>query len=140
MRPEFSNASESFKKENPHIFFDKGGDYSCPKTAPDKASHEDVKSEKILQIQIEQYLGHKGITAIRSRMDRKTSNQVGTPDFMFAVEGRACAYEAKLPHHKLSTEQEEMRRKLEADGWHYVVVRHLDDVIADLHLHRKIPV
>lgn len=141
MKPDFSSASESFKQSNPHLFAaDTGGDYACPKAVPDPPSREDVKSEKILQTQIEQYLGHKGITAIRSRMDKRTSNQVGTPDFMFAVEGQACAYEAKLPHHKLSAEQEEMRVKLESDGWHYVVINHLDMVIADLHFLRKIPV
>ena len=136
MKPEFTRASKSFKEANPHIFADTGKEYAAPANDP-PPSKEEIKTEKILQTQIEGYLAHHGITCIRSRMDKATSNQLGTPDFLLAVDGQAVAYEAKLPHKKLTPEQEKMRAHLEENGWHYRVIHHLDEVIADLHILRK---
>ena len=56
-----------------------------------------LQSEKSLQEAIEKLLGYKGITVIRSRMDRPTTNNVGAPDLLFAVHGWAVAWEVKLP-------------------------------------------
>jgi hypothetical protein len=43
----------------------------------------EVKSERDLQDLIAEYLRMKSIVAIRSRMDKKMTVPVGTPDFLF---------------------------------------------------------
>lgn len=97
------------------------------KAAADKA---DLRREKELQRDIENWLRLRGITAIRSRMDRKTSNNCGTPDFLFAVRGQAVAIEVKLPGCSLSDDQIRIRQGMIADGWNYSVVTSLDEAIA----------
>ena len=47
-----------------------------------------LKSERDLQDLISEYLRMKNIVAVRSRMDKKTTVPVGTPDFVFAVRVR----------------------------------------------------
>jgi hypothetical protein len=89
-----------------------------------KADH---KREKELQTEIDNWLRLRGITAIRSRMDKRTSNNVGTPDFVFAVRGRAVALEAKLPGNRPTTEQERFLCALIGDGWYVKVVHSLDE-------------
>src|SRR5437762_14325873 len=68
----------------------------------------DLKREKELQNQIENFLRLRGITPIRSAMHRKTSNNVGTPHFLLCVNGRATAIEAKVPGQNLTAEQQRM--------------------------------
>jgi hypothetical protein len=63
-------------------------------------------------------------------MDRKTSNNVGTPDFIFAVRGRAVALEVKLPGRRTTTEQERFLCALIGDGWLAKVVHSLDEARA----------
>jgi hypothetical protein len=54
----------------------------------------------------------KGSTkVIRSRMDKRTANNVGRPDLIFAWPFTPIAMEVKLPGEKLSPEQETMRRR-----------------------------
>lgn len=90
----------------------------------------DRKLEKELQVQIENWLRLRGVTVIRSRTDRKTSNNVGTPDLIFAVHGRAVALEVKLPGRKPTAEQEKFLCALIGDGWKVAVVHSLDEARA----------
>jgi hypothetical protein len=85
-------------------------------------------NERALQNQIENWLRLKGITAIRSRMDRKTSNNKGTPDFLFAVKGRAVAVECKLPGIRPTIEQQKILVALANDGWKVAVIHTLDEL------------
>jgi hypothetical protein len=128
VKPEFTQASDSFKNLNPALF---GITIPTPK---DKGSRQDLLLEKELQGQIRSILGHKGIVAIQSRMDKRTSNQVGTPDFLFAVDGKAVCWECKLPGGKLSPEQERMKELLahEPNGWTYRVIHSVDEALAEL--------
>ena len=87
----------------------------------------DLKREKELQNQIENFLRLRGITFIRSAMHRKTSNTVGCPDFLFAVVGRAVALECKLPGQKPTEDQERVMAGMIRDGWHVAVVNSLDE-------------
>jgi hypothetical protein len=98
-----------------------------------------ARSEKALQRQIENYLRLRGIEVIRSRMDRKTSNNVGTPDLLFAVENLsaghaprvyALALEVKLPGRKLDPEQEKMREAMTThpNGWTHRTVNSVEEV------------
>ncbi len=87
----------------------------------------DLKWEKELQSQIDNWLRLHGITAIRARMDRRTSNNLGTPDFLFAVQGRAVALEAKLPGREPTEDQRRVMAGLAKDGWKVAVVHSLDE-------------
>jgi hypothetical protein len=94
-----------------------------------------VKSERDLQNLIESYLNLRGIVAIRSRMDKKTTTPAGTPDFLLALAGRAVALEAKLPGELLTKDQQAMKDKmsLPPNGWRWITVYSLDDVKTLLH-------
>ena len=81
-----------------------------------------AKIEKDLQKQIAGLFALRNVWCVHSRMDRATTNQVGTPDFLFAIGGRACAFEAKVQGRKLSDDQRIVRAAMEKDGWCYWVV------------------
>jgi hypothetical protein len=55
------------------------------------------------------------------RMDRKSTAPIGTPDFIFAVHGRACAVEVKTPEGVLSDEQRCTGFHMIQDGWVYKI-------------------
>ena len=66
--------------------------------------------ERALQDEIESFCRVKGWPCYRSRMDRKTSMPVGTPDFLICVpnqrnEGLFVAIECKVPPKKATDEQ-----------------------------------
>ena len=136
MNPTFSNPSEEFKRKNPHLFAAEGGTLPPQNTCLD--SKFEIKLERELQDQIANLLSLKGIVAIRSRMDRKTSNQVGTPDFLFSVEhglrSVPCAWECKLPGKKLSPEQQKMAVEMLAppNAWVYKVITSVDEALMEL--------
>lgn len=75
------------------------------------------KREKGLQDNIAALLRQRNIEAFRQRMDKRTTGVVGQPDFLFAVKGRAAAFECKLPGAKLTVEQDATLQRMEANGW-----------------------
>lgn len=90
----------------------------------------DVKAEKELHRQIEQFLRLKGVRAIvHSRMDRKTTQAKGVPDFLFCWKGKPTAMELKTGNNTLSDEQVKWIGEMYDDGWKVGVVRSLDDCI-----------
>ena len=110
-----------------------------------------IKSERDLQNQIENYLRLKGIEPIRSRMDKATTNNVGTPDFLFAVGARlyhdphkfdpvvvACAWEVKLPKEMGGKDMSDEQRKMAArlvtrpNAWRWALITKLDEAIEEL--------
>lgn len=95
-----------------------------------------VRSEKELQKLIGSLLSYYNIPYIRPRMDKKTTTQVGTPDFIFSVGrngiGQAVAWEIKMPREKLSTEQLDMMAKLYMSGYRIAVVRSVEVAIDEL--------
>jgi hypothetical protein len=124
LNPQFSQASESFKQANPHIFAEK----SCPlaETAKELDTKEDLKSEKQLQDQLAGFLERNNIVVVRSRMDKKTGTAVGIPDLLFALRGRAVAFECKLPGKKQTKDQLEMMSKMMVNGWRCYVIEGYD--------------
>jgi len=125
VKPEFSRASESFKKANPHIFAEEN-----VVEAPDsKPSKEQAKSEKELQDQIAGHFEIAGTVVVRSRMDKKTSVAVGIPDLLFALKGAPVAMEVKLPGEKLTKEQEKMMANMKKNGWLCHVVYSYDQAV-----------
>lgn len=112
------------------------------KTAAEVLAQGEAKSEKELQRSIVGLLRLKGIEPIVSRMDRRTSNNVGTPDILFAVGGFfngrsydfACAWEIKMPKGELSDQQKAIGCKMiqPPNAWCHRVIRSVDQALADL--------
>lgn len=109
-------------------------------TAEECLTRAEVKNERDLQRQIVGLLRLKGVEPIVSRMDRKTSNNLGTPDILFCVKSKpwdipiAVGLECKFGSGKLSLEQEKMHETMMAmpNAWRVVVVRSVDEVLAIL--------
>lgn len=100
----------------------------------------DAKSEKEIHRQIEQWLNLHGVVYIHSRTDRKTTNAVGLPDFIFAWPiiqphseivdyGIPFAIEIKLPGKKPTKEQSDCITKMRQNGWHTAVAHSLREFI-----------
>ncbi len=91
-----------------------------------------VKSERDLQKLIANELLRRGIWFSRSAMNRKTTNTVGTPDFLFCCRGFFCAVEVKHGAGKVRPEQQEaLDAILENDG-RCMVVRSFEGLLAFL--------
>jgi len=127
--PEFPNASESFKRKNPQIFADGTLGQVLLEPKEREPTKEEIKSEKQLQEQIVGFLERNGTVVIRSRMDRKTSINVGTPDLLFAVRTRAVAFEVKLPGKKPTEEQHKMMLQMTGNGWACFIVHSYDQAV-----------
>jgi hypothetical protein len=56
-----------------------------------------AKNEKQIQKQIADFLRLLNVPFYHSRMDRKTTTQKGTPDFLVCRKGRFVAWEVKTP-------------------------------------------
>jgi len=98
-------------------------------TAAEAFALSDIANERELQDQIAQFLRMKGVQAVfSSRMDRRTTNKVGQPDFLFCYQGCSIGLEAKMPGRGPTEEQAEMHRRMVLDGWTVAVVRGLEDV------------
>jgi hypothetical protein len=126
---QFPNASESFKRENPHIFADGTLGQILLEPKPAEPTKEEIKSEKQLQEQIIGFLERNNIVVIRSRTDKKSTTNVGTPDLLFAVRMRACAFEVKLPGKKPTEEQHKMMLRMTGNGWACFIIHSYDDAI-----------
>jgi hypothetical protein len=81
-----------------------------------------AKVEKELKNQICSMFLRSNIWFRRSRMDKPTTDQKGTPDFIFAIGGRALAFECKVEGRKLSDDQRVVRAAMEKDGWCYWII------------------
>jgi reverse gyrase len=130
---QFTQASESFKKANPHIFAEGtlGQVLLEPKERP--LSKEEIKNEKQLQNQIASHIENTyGALVIRSRTDRKTTTNVGVPDLLFSLRpkgqtvGVPIAFEVKLPGKEPTEEQHKMMLRMTGSGWLCYVVDDYD--------------
>jgi hypothetical protein len=155
VRGEFSQASESFKEANPHIF--PKGTLGQVLLEPEECepSKEEAKSERILQGQIVGILRLRSIEPLWHRTDKKSAATVGWPDLTFTVYALAdqrlsdghvsdrlpkawqvfpCLWEVKLPGKKLSKAQERMRALLThpPNCWRYRVIHSVDEALAEL--------
>ena len=96
-------------------------------TAEEAAANFVLKSEGDLQDLISQDLLRRGIWNDCDAMHKKRTGPRGTPDFLFAVNGQACAVEAKFGNGTLSDEQRETIPKMIANGWKVAVVRSVQE-------------
>ena len=100
------------------------------RTLEEIAVAHDIKSEKQLQQRCIAMLRLKGYFVIVSRMDRRTSNQIGTPDLIFAVKGQACAFECKLPNNTPTQDQIRVMNHMFNNGWKVRVI-HSEEEMRD---------
>lgn len=99
----------------------------------------EARNERQLQEQIANYLRLNGIFFIRSRMDKKSTTQCGTPDFCFCVprilecppyvRPTPTAIEVKYGKGALSDEQIEVHAQMITNGWHVHVVHTFDEAV-----------
>jgi hypothetical protein len=84
--------------------------------------------ESELHRQIEDELKRRRWFYIHSRTDKRSTNQVGTPDFIIAApNGKTFFCEVKRKGGKLSVEQNVTRHVLLALGHHFAVVFSMED-------------
>ena len=114
----------------PNSFTDKIADpeerkriVGSPLPSAERHAAEEVKVERELHKLIVNELLRRGIFFIHSRMDKRSTSARGTPDFCLVVHGVPIAIECKTETGQLSKEQELVRAQMEANGWHYYVVR-----------------
>lgn len=88
--------------------------------------------EKHLQKQIAQELNRREIYFVQARMDRRTTTETGTPDFICCAQGRFLALEAKSGTGVQSLQQKLIEARIDAAGGQYYVVRSLVEVIGIL--------
>jgi hypothetical protein len=92
-----------------------------------------AKDERELQRDIANYLRLHGLWFTQSRMDRRASNTVGTPDFLLAYKGRFVAWECKVAWAtKLRREQAEARDRITAQGGAWKLITTIADAQAHL--------
>jgi len=98
-----------------------------------------AKDERELQHQIAGYLRLHRLWFTQSRMDRRTSNTVGTPDFLFPYKGknderaRWVAWEVKCPWSRsLRPEQAHARDQILAQGGEWRLITSLPEAQAHL--------
>lgn len=88
------------------------------------AAHE-CRTEKELQELIVLWLmAHRGVNrVIRSRTDKKTTTEAGTPDLLFLYKHIPHAWELKTPTGKVTVAQERAAVAFLNDGWRWAVIR-----------------
>ena len=104
------------------------------KTQEEAALAAEIKSERDLHKAVGNLLRLRGIEFFESRMDRKTTRRKGEPDFLFALERAAVAWELKLPGRQLDPEQEKMFQKMSAkpNGWICRIIHSVDEALSEL--------
>lgn len=94
-------------------------------TAEEAFAAQECRSEKALQDLLVQWLcAHRGVNrVVRSRTDKATTNETGTPDLLFVYNGVPVAWECKTATGRLSLAQERASIAFMKDGWHWSLIR-----------------
>ena len=94
-----------------------------------------AKDEREIQKLICGYLRQIGAFYIQSRMDRRTTNQPGTPDFVICYQGRTEFWEVKCPwSQRLRPEQIAAKVSIEDNGGTWRLITSLTDAQEALRL------
>lgn len=114
----------------PNSFTDKIADpaerariVGSPLPSDERHAAEDSKVERELHKLIWNELTRRGILFVHSRLDRKTTQARGVPDFVACIIGLFCAFECKTATGTLSKEQEAVRLEIIRNGGRYYLVR-----------------
>lgn len=110
------------------------------KTAAECSDIVLAKLERQVHLEISNWLRLKGIFYVHSRTDRKTTNAVGCPDFVFAWAGeyqgyapaRPTAVEVKVGNNVMSDEQLKVMAIMQGNGWAYHIVSSLPEMLVYL--------
>lgn len=117
-------------------------------TAEETLAKQEVKSERDLHKLVRGLLGLRGIEFIESRMDRRTTQKKGVPDFLFAIKDEAIdpksgayysniyavAWECKIGKERPSDEQQRMaiRMSTPPNAWIVKTIYSLEQAIYEL--------
>jgi hypothetical protein len=96
--------------------------------APATPKHDAV-SERKVHDQIANWLRLNQTWFHHSRMDRKTTSECGTPDFIFAWRGQPVAVEVKVAGNTLSEDQVRVKNEMALSLWNHRVVSSLPEMI-----------
>jgi hypothetical protein len=117
------------------------------KTADEVAAQAAITSEKELHRQVAGLLRIRDIVFFDSRMDRKSTVQIGMPDFVFCFVRTLeptdttasllrwpvpCCWELKIDNRKLEPAQELMFQRLTVNGWKCSVIRSVAEAVSQL--------
>ena len=91
-------------------------------TAAECAEKAAVKNERELQKLIANELLRNGIYYTQSATHKRTTNALGTPDFIFCVKGQYCAVEVKHGNGKVRPEQSFALSEIRLNGGRAEVV------------------
>ena len=89
-----------------------------------------VKAERDLQRQIAQYLRLQTLPFYCARMDKRTTNRIGQPDFLICLDGRFVAWVVKVGRNQPSGEQEGELALIRQNGGLAYVVRSFEQARA----------
>lgn len=130
MSLKFSHLPDSFLKCMKPADKPRGNAGLTTQEASDKGLN---KLEREVHKEISNWLRLHGIPCFHARTDKRSTIDVGLPDYALAAAGTPVCLEVKVGGRKLTQEQENFRAQLLANGWHYHVVHSLPDVIAIVH-------
>ena len=103
------------------------------RSAAETRAHAVAKDERELQRQVANYLRLLNVWHVQSRMDKRTSNTVGAPDFIFPYAGAAVYWECKCPWSRaLRPEQAKAREAIIAQGGDWRLITTLAEAQAHL--------
>lgn len=88
-----------------------------------------ARSEKELQKLIAAELNRRGIWFHQAAMYKRTTGTVGTPDFLFAVNGVPVGLEVKYEKGRVRPEQKKAIEQMRANGWCCFVVYTFDEAL-----------
>jgi len=100
------------------------------KLAPERQAQLDAVMEKNLHGLFSQYLRLNEVFYVHSDMSRRTRSTKGTPDYIFCVNGQACAVEFKTMTGRLSEDQEKAIAAMRHNFWAVEVCTSLEQAIA----------
>lgn len=103
------------------------------RTNNDRREQAIAKDEREIQKQIAGYLRLLNLWHVQSRMDRRTSNTVGAPDFILVRKGKPVFWEVKCPWSRaLRPEQARARDAILAEGGEWRLITSLSEAQAHL--------
>lgn len=85
---------------------------ACP-TSDEAQAKLDIKAEKELHELFMGWCRRNFVYFVHSRMDKKTTQKKGVPDFILLANGRSCAIEFKVHGNRLSDAQKSEMQLLE---------------------------
>jgi hypothetical protein len=87
-----------------------------------------ARSEKALQLAVSEWLRAQKYPFFSPRFDKRTTWQIGAPDFVVCVEGFFVCVECKSLHGKLSKEQEAIMSYVTMGGGMYLVIHEVEEL------------